>query len=275
VVRFTTSADKPLTARATYHERYGAALAAAGLEVPEGADQHVFTLHGVQVDVVKQFTYLGRVFSVNDSDEAAVKARLRIADATFASLRNRLFRRSSIGVDTKLAVWRAIVGAQVLYGSESLCPDYYARQRLDSFQQRHLRNITGIRARWNAERGRLDQPRADEVLRRAGMPTLSAMVDGTRLRFHGHALRRPISNDVRLLSSAQIDGLNYTHLPESKTLRGQVKGLMVKADLTIDDAITRARWRKGVRTFLEGNRQGHALGVGAEPQGEAPAGQAL
>ena len=98
-----------------------------------------------------------------------------------ARLEKRVWDNSLLTINTKMKVYQACVLSTLLYGSETWT--LYSRQerRLNAFHMRCLRRLLGIT--WQ------DRITNAEVLSRAGLPSMYAMLTQRRLRWLGHVCR--------------------------------------------------------------------------------------
>ena len=133
------------------------------------------------LEVVEDFTYLGSNISSNLSLEAEINKRIGKAASAMSRLSTRVWENTNLTTNTKIAVYNACVLSTLLYGSETWTA--YARQqrRLNRFHLRCLRRILGIS--WQ------DRVPNKDVLERAGIPSMFAMLSQRRLRWLGHILR--------------------------------------------------------------------------------------
>lgn len=133
------------------------------------------------LDVVDNFTYLGSNISNSLSLDKELDSRIGKASAAMARLSKRVWENSKLTIKTKILVYQACVLSTLLYGSESWTP--YARQerRLNTFHQRCLRRILGIS--WQ------DHISNNDILKRAGMLSMFALLTQRRLRWLGHVTR--------------------------------------------------------------------------------------
>ena len=134
------------------------------------------------LEVVEDFTYLGSTISSNLSLEAEINKRIGKAASAMSRLSTRVWENTNLTTNTKTAVYNACVLSTLLYGSETWTA--YARQerRLNSFHLRCLRRILGI-SQWQ------DRVPNKDVLERAGIPSMFAMLSQRLLRRLGHILR--------------------------------------------------------------------------------------
>ena len=69
--------------------------------------------------VTDSFCYLGSILSRDVSLDKEIDARLAKANAAFGALRRRLWNEHGIRLDTKIAVYKAVVLTTLPYGSET------------------------------------------------------------------------------------------------------------------------------------------------------------
>ncbi|KAI8481584.1 hypothetical protein Bbelb_406840 [Branchiostoma belcheri] len=168
-------------------------------------------LDGTPLAEAKTFTYmyLGSTVSNDNSMDVEIDARRRAASAAFGRLKDRLWNVSTL----------------------------YARhvRQLSVLVQRHLRGLTGIT--WQ------DRISNVEVLRRAGMPAMEAMITRSQLRWTGHVIRMPEERLPRhLLFSELKEGIDMTTATKSRAV-----GLTLATGLAGSSSPTAARthcmWR--------------------------------
>ena len=107
--------------------------------------------------------------------------RISKASRLFGRLQSRVWRARGISSKTKIAVYRAIVLPSLLYGCETwTCYRRHLRQ-LDQFHLRCLRKILGIS--WE------ERLTNQDVLRRANLTGIEAMIIAAQLRWSGHVMR--------------------------------------------------------------------------------------
>lgn len=133
------------------------------------------------LEVVDKFTYLGSTLSNNLSLEDELNARIGKAATAMARLAKRVWDNTMLTSNTKMKVYQACVLSTLLYGSEAWT--LYSRQehRLNAFHMRCLRRLLGIT--WQ------DRVTNNDVLARAGMPSMYALLTQRRLRWLGHVCR--------------------------------------------------------------------------------------
>ena len=135
------------------------------------------TINNYQLDLVKEFTYLG-------SMDSEISRRIGRATPTLARLSRRVCDNDKLTVNTKIIVYRACVLSAFLYGGESWTPYSRQERKLNTFHMRNMRWILGIK--WS------DRLTNSEVLRRAATPIVYTLLRQRRLRrlrWLGHVRR--------------------------------------------------------------------------------------
>ena len=115
------------------------------------------------VAVVEEFEYLGSTITKDCTLDREVNIRISKASRTFGSLYWVLWSRNNIKTSTKMRLFKSVVLATLLYGSETWVPTSPQLKRLQSFIMWCLRVILGV-SRWDQKR---NTPRSErwQVLR--------------------------------------------------------------------------------------------------------------
>ena len=133
------------------------------------------------LEVVDKFTYLGSTISSNLSLDAELNTRIGKAATALARLTKRVWDNTMLTTNTKMRVYQACVLSTLLYGSEAWTLYSYQERRLNAFHMRCLRRLLGIT--WQ------DRVTNIDVLAKAGMPSMFAILTQRRLRWLGHVTR--------------------------------------------------------------------------------------
>ncbi|XP_029938455.1 NLR family CARD domain-containing protein 3-like [Salarias fasciatus] len=133
------------------------------------------------LEVVDKFTYLGSIISSNLSHDAELDTRIGKASTVMARLAKRVWDNSMLTTNTKIKVYQACVLSTLLYGSETWTLYSCQERRLNAFHQRCLRRLLGIS--WQDRVSNID------VLARAEVPSMFAILTQRRLRWLGHVTR--------------------------------------------------------------------------------------
>ena len=130
---------------------------------------------------VLQFKYLGSIISSDAQVDADIDNRLSNASRAFGRLQTTVWKSRQLKQQTKLSLYRAVVLTTLLYGSESWVTRRHHIKQLERFHQRCLRNI--LRIKW------WDFIPNSEVLGKANLTCIEAMITKKRLRWAGHVSR--------------------------------------------------------------------------------------
>ena len=133
----------------------------------------------------------------------------------------------------------------VMYGSESWDMKVTERQKLNVFEMKCLRSMTGV--------SRLDRVRNEVVRARTGVRReLAARVDVNVLRWFGHVERMDNERLLKKVMNAKVDGRNARGRPRFGWMDG-VKRALNDRRMDIREASERARnrneWRMIVTQF--------------------------
>jgi hypothetical protein len=142
----------------------------------------VFNVNGVPIETVKEFKYLGRILSDDDSDEPCVDRNLRRARKSWGRISRIL---SSDGASPKVmaSFYKTIVQSVLLYGAESRVLSKTMKSKLKGFHRRCARYITGKHIRPNDRDdpdGEWTYPQTATVLEAAGLRPIQEYIQRRR-----------------------------------------------------------------------------------------------
>ena len=132
-----------------------------------------------------------------------IKARISKASSAYGRLQERVRKPHGIKQNTKIKVYRATVLTTLLYEAETWTCYRRHVKMLDSFHMRHLRYLMGIK--WQ------DKITNNEVLQRAKMDGMKAMLMRAHLRWVGH---------VQRMSDNRMPKIFYSKLSSGARSRG-------------------------------------------------------
>ena len=230
------------------------------------------SVKGEKLAVADKFVYLGSTLSraANIDDEVAY--RIARASASFGRLREKVWDRRGLSVDTKLKVYRAVVLPSLLYACETWTVYSRHAKKLNAFHMRCLRSI--MRIKWN--HGVADT----EVLQKAEMESIYAILMRSQLRWAGHLHRMDDSRlPKRLLYGELSTGKRSLGRPKLRfkdNLKASLKQCGISHTTWEKTAEDRSSWRatvkSGVTDFeerriseLEQKRQKRKASASSEP----------
>jgi hypothetical protein len=110
----------------------------------------VSNINGTIIETVNEFKYLGRKITNNDCDWPAINYNLRKARTAWGRLA-RVLSAEKAEPKTMATIYKAVIQAVLLYGSESWALTESMERRLQSFHSRCARYITGQHIRQNSD----------------------------------------------------------------------------------------------------------------------------
>ena len=142
-------------------------------------------LNQQQLEEVNNFKYLGAIISADGRCESEIRARIGTAMAAMARL-NRIWTSKSIGLPTKLRLYRALVRTIVLYGCETWTLLSATENKLQAFENKCMRKILRI----SYVEHRTNAYVWDRISSIAGpQENIMATIKRRKLTWFGHVLR--------------------------------------------------------------------------------------
>ena len=208
----------------------------------DGARLNVI-LNGEALEV-DQFKYLGSVIATNGEVEADVRHRVNEGCKVLGALKG-VMKNGGLGMNVKKVLYEKVVVPTVMYGSESWGMKVTERQKLNVFEMKCLRSMTGV--------SRLDRVRNEVVRARTGVRReLAARVDMNVLRWFGHVERMDNERLLKKVMNAKVDGRSARGRPRFGWMDG-VKRALNDRGMDIRETSERARnrneWRMIVTQF--------------------------
>ena len=224
-------------------------------------------LYGKPVEEVDGFKYLGRVLRRDGEDGEEIAARIRAARTTMVTLQLPLHKRTAVAGRTKLAVFRAVTMAVLLYGCQTWTPKEKDWLKLQSFEMQQLRRILGWKAKLTPEG--LRYPKNSEVLLAieaiAGHPylTIRELVRQRQVRWWGMVLRMGADSFLRQTLVAARPEQSRVGWKTAGALVPSIRRLAQLAELGEEERWDRPRWKAAAAPAEEA-----AAGSGSEGEGE-------
>jgi hypothetical protein len=138
----------------------------------------VFTVNGNPIKNVPEFKYLGRMVEKGDDDWPAVNRNLKRARMAWGRL-SRILSKEGTCSKSMASVYKAVVQAVLLYGSESWVLSLAMEKKLETFHRSCARFITGQHIRQNQD-GSWTCPSSTGVLEQAGLWTIQRYIQRRR-----------------------------------------------------------------------------------------------
>ncbi|XP_068692733.1 uncharacterized protein [Montipora foliosa] len=166
------------------------------------------------------------------------------ASAVFGKVRERLRNNRHVSIRVKCKVYRATVLATLLYGVETWTVYRVQLKKLHAYMMRHLRAIMNIS--WNDKITNIE-----EVLNRAGLPSMEDLLIQMNLRWLGHVERMDHACLPRQLLYSQLcEGKRNQGRPRLRfkdTVKRNLEKLDIDRSSCQQKAKDRAVWRNLIR----------------------------
>ena len=174
-------------------------------------------LNGEELEEVDQFRYLGSVINGNGGVEADVRHRVNEGCKVLGALKG-VMKNRGLGMNVKKVLYEKVVLPTVIYGSESWVMKVTERQKLNVFEIKCLRSMTGVS--W------LDRARNEVVRARTGVRReLAARVGMNVLRWFGHVERMDNERLLKKVMNVKVDGRSARGRPRFGWMDGVKRAL--------------------------------------------------
>ena len=143
------------------------------------------TLDRKPIEEVDSFCYLGSILDKEGGTEADIKSRIGKAQAVFTSL-NKIWKGKELSIRTKLRIFNSNVKSVLMYGCETWKATDSCIRRLQTFVNKCLKRLTGIK--WT------DKVRNEDLWSRTNQSPMEEAIGKRRWKWIGHTLRKPNSS---------------------------------------------------------------------------------
>ena len=182
----------------------------------DGARLNVM-LNGEVLGEVDHFKYLGSVIAANGGVEADVCHRVNERCKVLGALKE-VMKNRGLGMNVKRVLYEKMAVPTVMYGSELWSMKVNERQKLNVFEMKCLRSMTGV--------SRLGRVRKEVVRARTGVRReLAARVDMNVLRWFGHVERTDNEQLLKKVMNAKVDGRSARGRPRFGWMDGVKRAL--------------------------------------------------
>ncbi|XP_063598682.1 uncharacterized protein LOC134775152 [Penaeus indicus] len=205
------------------------------------------TMDGNTLKNVESFKYLGSSINSAANLDDEVLCRISQASRAFGRLHTRIWQERGISTKTKLSVYWAVELPSLLYGCEIWTCYRRHIKKLDQFHLRCLRKI--LRVSWK------DREPNQEILRRAGLTGIEAMLSQSQLRWSGHVTRMDDSRLPKQLFHAELSTGKRHRGGQRKRYKDSLKSTLKSYNIPVDGwqamALDRPKWRATIREGKE------------------------
>ena len=149
------------------------------LQTRQAQANHIgFIVNNKQIDQVKEFKYLGRIFSNDDDDTQCIKSNLKNARKKWNCLA-KILKREGANAVCMARFYLTVVQAVLLYGSDSWTITEKNLRLLRSFHWRAIRYMTGKHIR-KEKSGSWTVPDHEELLKQCHLFPIEVYIERRR-----------------------------------------------------------------------------------------------
>ena len=143
-----------------------------------------FTVFGKEIEIVREFKYLGRIINEKNEDDTAIKKNLEKAQSIWRRL-SKLLSREGANPPIMARIYRTVVESILLYGSESW--EYNKKQikMLENFNKRCARTITKKFIHPNKD-GTWTYPESKQILEECGLENIQNYIQNRKKIENGY-----------------------------------------------------------------------------------------
>ena len=140
------------------------------------AEETTFTVFGETIENVHEFKYLGRIVTDTDDDKPTVINNLNKAGKAWGQIHRLLSQEKGRNLKAVVSVYRAIIQAILLYGSETwVLQGTTTLHRLEVFHRRCARFLTGKFIR-QLPNGDWEYPHTEDVFKMAELESIESYI---------------------------------------------------------------------------------------------------
>lgn len=202
------------------------------------------SVNGQKLAVADRFVYLGSTLSRAANIDEEVVYRIARASAAFGRLKDQVWQRKGLSLNTKLKVYSAVVLPSLLYACETWTVYSRHAKQLNAFHMRCLRSLLHIK--WQ------DRVPDTEVLQRADMESIHAILLRCQLRWAGHVYRMDDTRLPKRLFYGELITGKRSHGGQKKRYKDTLKASLKRCNIphtTWEEAAKhRPTWRSLVRS---------------------------
>ena len=181
---------------------------------------------------VDQLKYLGSVITANGGVEANVPHRVNEGCKVLGALKG-VMKNRGLRMNVKKVLYEKVIVPTAMYGSESWSMKVTEIQKLNVYEMKCLRSMTGVS--W------LNRVRNEVVRARTGVRReLAARVDMNVLRWFGHVERMDDERLLKKVMNVKVDGRSARGRPRFGWMDG-VKRALNESRMDVREASEHAR----------------------------------
>jgi hypothetical protein len=191
-----------------------------------------------ELECVKQYVYLGTLFSSNGKWEAEIERRRQIGRAALCSLNKQVVWNSNVPIQVKRIVFEAMVKSKLLYGGDIWWAGRKEMGKIETVQNDFIRWISGFQ--------RKDKVSVSSLRKEVQMTSIEDCLCMKRLMWLGRLTRMDGNRLVSRVWGAECNGKRAPGRQRQSYQKLEGEDL-AKAGLRRVDALERGKWVKEVK----------------------------
>lgn len=217
------------------------------MQVGKNRKSCVCSLNGCVLEQVREFKYLGCIFSENAKLDREIEVRKGKGNVIASQLRAHVFNKKELSSETKLVIHQSIFRPTVLYGSESWVDCGYLIHDLEVADMNVLRMIAGTSRRDQWE-NRISN---DDIRTSLCVNSVDEAARINRLRWFGQVQRMDDSRLPKKVLNEEVIGIRSRGRPRRRFL-DSVKDDLRSRELVLNDELlsvaqNKNEWKKIVQ----------------------------
>jgi hypothetical protein len=169
------------------------------------ADEVVFTVRGIPLDLVRDFLYLGRKLSSSDDDWLDVIKNLLKARQRWARI-SRVLTREGATPRVSAMFFKAVIQTVLLYGSETWVLTPRMLSKLEGCHQQIARRLMGRAPVYLRREGQWQYSPIGDAMEEAGLFSIEEYITRHRNRIAVFVATRPLIAVCKEMESLGISG---------------------------------------------------------------------
>ena len=194
------------------------------------------------IEKVDRFCYLGDTINSGGGCEVSVVRRCQFGWLKFNEL-SSLLCGNRFSMKIKGKIYKACVRTVMIYGAETWNVKSKEEEILRRAERAMIRKMCGVKL--------VERKNTKELMDRLGLSeSIIEIVKRSNLRWLGHVLRRDDGEPLKKAWNVEVIGRRGRGRPKA-TWKDTVLRECQKVGLSIEEAIDRKRWKKGVKSWCE------------------------
>ena len=145
--------------------------------------QYTLYSRSTQVNQLRNFKYLGVLFSDDGKQDGEIDRRIGAATSVLPSLYRSIVTKAELSTKAKMAIFKIVYRPTLIYGHEKWILPENTRSRIQAAEMRSLRRVADLKV--------CDQVKSSSIRESLQIEPLLIHIERSQLRWLGHVLRMP------------------------------------------------------------------------------------